>query len=112
MSLTGVLDNARGDVRGRISRSNVLALKLGQQTLIRLAKSARVTHAVNLTGTTKVRLAVGIGRSIGGGKERAINWVLDRGGHILESITLCKDVTTFTDFKSVAGVVMPVVVNL
>lgn len=112
MSLTGVLDNARGDVRGRISRSDILALKLGQQSLIRLAKSARVTHTVNLTGTAQVRLAVGIGRSIGGGKERAINWVLDGGGNILESITLCKDVATFTDFKSVAGVVVPVVVNL
>ena len=112
MSLTSVLDNARGDVRGRISRSNVLALELGQQTLIRLAKSARVTHTVNLTGTTKVRLAVSIGGGIGRGKERAINRVLDGGGNILEGITLRKDVATFTDFKSVAGVIVPVVVNL
>ena len=112
MALTGVLDHARRDVRGRISRSNVLALKLGQQALIRLAKSARVTHAVDFTGTTKVRLAVGIGRSIGGGKERAINRVFDRGGNVLESITLGQDVATFADFKSVAGVVVPEVVNL
>lgn len=112
MALTGVLDSARGDVRGCISRSNVLALELGQQTLIRLAKGARVTHTVEFTGTAKVRLAVGIGRSIGRGEERAINRVFDRGGNILESITLGQDVATFTDFKSVAGVVVPVVVNL
>lgn len=112
MSLTSVLNNARGNVTIRVSRRNVLALKLGQETLISLLECPRVTKAVNLTSAAEIGLAVSVGRGIGGGEELAINGVFDGGVDVLKNVSFSEDVAAFADFEGMTGVVVPVVVDL
>lgn len=112
MSLTGVAGNARGNIRVSISRSNVLTLELRQQASIGLVEGTRATKTVDLTVSAKVRGTLSVGAGVRGSEELAINGVLDGGSNILENITLSKDVTTLADLEGVAGVVVPVVVDL
>lgn len=112
MSLASVAGDARGNLRVSISRSNVLALELGQQASVVLVEGTRVTEAVDLAVPTKVRRALSVRASVRRSEELAINRVLDRGSNVLENVTLSKDVATLTDLEGVAGVVVPVVVDL
>lgn len=112
MSLTSVFNNARGNIAVRISSRNVLTLKLGQKTLIRLLESSRVTKPVNFTSAAEIGLAVGVSGGIGGGEELAIDGIFDGGVDVLEDISFSEDVAAFADFEGVAGVVVPVVVDL
>lgn len=112
MSLTSVAGDARGNSRVSISRSNVLTLELGQQASVGLVEGTRVTEAVDLAVPAEVRRALSVGASIRRSEELAINGVLDGSSNVLENITLSKDVTTLTNLEGVAGVVVPVVVDL
>lgn len=112
MSLTSVAGDARGNRGVSISRSNVLALELGQQASVGLIKGTRVTEAVDLAVPAKVRRALSVGASVRRSEELAINRVFDGGSNVLEDVTLSKNVATLTDLEGVAGIVVPVVVDL
>lgn len=112
VTLTSVASDARGNLRVRISRGNVLALELGQEASVSLVEGTRVTEAVDLAVTAEVRRALSVGVGVGRSKELAVNGVLDGGGDVLEDVTLSEDVAALTDLEGVAGVVVPVVVDL
>lgn len=111
VTLTSVGQNAGGNGGVSGSSSDVLALKVGQETLIRLAESTRRAKSVNLANTSKVSRANLVGGSIGRSEELSINGGLSNNIDVLENVALSEDVTTGTNLEGVAGVVVPVVVD-
>lgn len=93
------------------SRSNVLALKVRQETLIRLAESTGRSKSVDLAITSEVGGANLVNASARRSEQLSINGRLNNSIDVLENVALGEDVTTGTDLECVAGVVVPVVVD-
>lgn len=111
VALTSVSNNARGN-RG-VSRSggNVLALEVGEEGGVVLGESAGGAEAVDDTVTAKVGGADFTSGGGGDGEGLALVGLKD-SVDVLENVALSQDVATLTDLESVAGVVVPVVVDL
>lgn len=105
-------NNAGGDVTVGGGRSDVLAFEVGEEVGVGLVEGARASESVDFTDTAKVGRADLIRRSAGRGEGLTLNRVLSNNRDVLENITLSKNVTALTDLECVAGVVVPVVVNL
>lgn len=100
------------DSRVSSSRSDVLALEVGQEVGVAAGKGARASEAVDLASVAEVRRADGVSRGARAGEELAGEaGGLDRSNDVLEDIALGDDLATGTNLESVAGVVVPVVVD-
>lgn len=92
--------------------SNILALELREDVRISLAEGAGASEAVDLAGVAQVRGADLVGGGVGGGEELAGDGGLGDGLDVLEDVAFGDDVGAGADLKGVAGVVVPVVVDL
>jgi hypothetical protein len=94
------------------SRGNVLALEVREEVRISLAEGAGASEAVDLAGAAQVRGANLVGGGVGGGEELAGDGGLGDGLDVLEDVSFGDDVGAGADLEGVAGVVVPVVVDL
>lgn len=112
IAVSGRGDDAGGNAVVVRSRGNVLAVELAEEPGVDLVEGARAAEAVHLAGTAQILGASLVGRGRGGSKELTVDGVLNNNRDVLEDITLSKNVATLTNLKGVAGVVLPVVVDL
>lgn len=77
-----------------------------------MGESARRSESVDLADTAEVGAAHLVLSSGWGSEEGAVNGGLDNGVDVLEDVALSEDVATGADLEGVAGVVVPVVVDL
>lgn len=94
------------------SGSNILALELREEVCISLAKGARASEAVDLAGVAQVRGADLVGGGVGRGEELAGDGGLGDDLDVLEDVSFGDDIGAGADLEGVAGVVVPVVVDL
>lgn len=100
------------DSRVSSSRSDVLALEVGQEVSVAARKGARASEAVDLASVAEVGRADSVSRGARAGEELAGEaGGLDRSNDVLEDIALGDDLATGTNLESVASVVVPVVVD-
>lgn len=112
LALTSVGGNAGGDGGVSGSSGNVLAGEVGEEGSVGLVESARAAETVDDTGTAKGGSAGRSGRGGGDREHLAVDGSLDNGVNVLEDVAFSKDVGTGHDLEGVAGVVVPVVVDL
>ncbi|KAI6773128.1 hypothetical protein HG530_004086 [Fusarium avenaceum] len=92
--------------------SDILALKVGQEIGVTARKCARASKAVNLASVAEIGRADSVGRSARAGEELAGEaGGLEGSNNVLEDITFSNDLATGANLESVAGVVIPVVVD-
>lgn len=94
-----------------MSRSDVLARELGDDSGISLAERARAAEGVNLASTAEDRFALSVGSGIRGAEELTADGGLNGGIDVLESVTLGKDVAARADLEGVTLNVVEVVVD-
>lgn len=111
VTLTSISLNTSHNRSVSSSRSNILALKVDQERLIRLRKGTRGSKSIDLAHTTQVSRADLVSGSIRGSEKLSINRRLNNSINVLENVALSQDVTTRTDLERVAAVVVPVVVH-
>lgn len=113
LTLTSVSSNTGNNGSVSSSRSNVLSSKVGQESSISAATevSGR-TVSIELANTAEVSAADSVGAAIGRGEQLSSNRSLNRSNNVLEHVTLSEDVTASADLEGVAGVLVPVVVDL
>ena len=90
----------------------MLARELGEEARVRLAESARATESVELADTAEIVAAGLVGGGGGRGEQLSADGGLDDGVDVLEDVAFGEDVAAGADFEGVAGVVVPVVVDL
>ena len=112
MALTSAGRDARGNVAVGRGRSNVLALEVSQEALVGLVEGAGAAEAVELAGAAEVGRADFVGVGVGGGEQGTVDGGLGDNVDVLEDVALGENVATLADLEGVAGVVVPVVVNL
>ena len=100
------------DSRVSSSRSDILALEVGQEVGVAARKGARASEAVDLASVAEVRRADGVSRGARAGEELAGEaGGLDRSNDVLEDVALGDGLAARVDLEGVAGVVVPVVVD-
>lgn len=113
ITLASVGLDGRSQARGRLSRSNILAVEVNQEAGVGSAsevagRSESVQHAV----VAKVRVANLVGAGAGRGEDAAVDRaLLNRVVDVLEDVALCDDLGAAADFESVALDLVPVVVD-
>lgn len=112
MALSSVGGNARSNLAVSSRRSNVLALELGQEASVCLAEGTGVAESVHLAGTAEVGRAGLVGASAGRSEDLTLDGALSHGRDVLEDVALGEDVGAGANLEGVAGVVVPVVVDL
>jgi hypothetical protein len=100
------------DTAGCSSSGDRLALEVAEEVGVRLVESAGAAEGVELAVVAEVVVADGVLGGAGRGKQGALSARLDGGVDILEDVALGDDVGAATDLEGVAGVVVPVVVDL
>lgn len=112
VTLTSVASNAGHHGGVSSSSRDVLARELGEEAGIRLAEGTGASESVDLADTAKVVAAGFVGAGGGRGEQRSADGRLDDGVDVLEDVALGEDVAARANLEGVAGVVVPVVVDL
>ncbi|KAI7092133.1 putative pectin lyase [Hortaea werneckii] len=113
VTLASVGLDRRRQARGRLSRSNVLAVEVDQEAGVRGAgEVARRAECVQHAVVAEVRVAHLVGARARGGEDAAFDraW-LDRVVDVLENVALCDNLCAAANFESVAFDLVPVVVD-
>ena len=111
-TLSRIRGNTALSHRVGIRRRNIFTAKIDKEACIRLFEGSWASKSIDLADMSKVGRANLICTAVRRGKQLTLDSSLNNSRNILEDIALCKNVSTWSNLKSMAVWIVPVVVDL